>query len=263
MKENRYNELLSELKKYDSLAVAYSGGADSTLLIKAAKDALNDKAVAVTIKSEFVPANEFDEAKSIASEIGIKHIVIPFHPLDYPDIRKNPKDRCYHCKQGILSAILEKTEELGIKTVAEGSNADDVTDIRPGFRAVQEYGVASPYLSVNFTKQEIREISKTLGLRTWNKPAAACLASRIAYGDIITKESLEKVEKTEMILSSLGFSCARARLHKNLARIEILPEDFDIFFTKRERIVYSLKDVGFTYIALDLQGYRRGSMNET
>lgn len=262
MTKNRYDELLTELKKYDSLAVAYSGGVDSTLLVKAAKDALNDKAVAITIKSEFVPLNEFEEATTNAREIGIKHIVIPFHPLDYPDIWQNPKDRCYHCKQAILSVILEKTEELGIATVAEGSNADDLTDIRPGFKAVREFGVVSPFLSVNFTKKEIREISKALGLKTWNKPSAACLASRIPYGDIITKESLEKIEKAEMILSSLGFSGARARLHKNLARIEIMPEDFDAFFAKRERIVYSLKDVGFTYITLDLKGYRRGSMNE-
>lgn len=262
MIEDRYKELLNELKKYETLAIAYSGGVDSTLLIKVAKDALGDKAKAITIKSEFAPLNEIDEAANIASEIGIEQIVIPFNALDFPDIRNNPKDRCYYCKQGILSTILEKAEALGISKVAEGSNADDLTDIRPGFKAVQEFGVVSPLLDVKLLKKEIREILKMLGFRNWNKPAAACLASRIAYGDIITKDALERVAQAEMILSSLGFTGARVRLHKNVARIEILPEEFDIFFTKRKRIVYSLKGIGFTYITLDLEGYRRGSMNE-
>lgn len=260
MIKKKYEELVNELKQYDKLAVAFSGGIDSTLLLKAAKDALGNNAFAFTIRSEFTPSNEVEEAENIASFIGAEQIIIPFKALSFPNISKNPKDRCYYCKKEMFLAMLEICEGRGISKIAEGSNKDDSDDYRPGFKAVQELEIISPLL--NFTKKEIREIAKILNLPNQNKPATACLASRIPYGDVIIVDALEKIEQAELMLSSFGFIGSRVRLHKTVARIEIPEKDFEKFFTSRKRIIYSLKKLGFPYIALDLEGYKKGSLNK-
>lgn len=262
MINSKYEALLNEIKKYDKLAVAFSGGVDSSLLLKAAYDALGKNAVAFTVKSEFMPKAEFEEAKNIAKDIGVEHIIFEFEPLEFSDIAKNPHDRCYHCKTAVFMMLMEETEKRGIEKIAEGSNLDDTSDYRPGFKAVKELGILSPLLTLKFTKKEIRDTAKELNLPNWNKPAAACLASRIPYEDEITKESLEKICKAELILSSFGFINLRVRLHKTIARIEISEDDFEKFLKNRERILYSLKPLDFPYIALDLEGYKKGSLNK-
>ena len=260
--EKRYNELLNIIKKYDSLAVAFSAGVDSTLLLKAAKDALGENALAITVMSDFVPMKEIESAKVIAKDLNVRHILLSVSPLDFPTIANNPKDRCYHCKIEIFKNIKKCAVENGIKFVAEGSNLDDTEDYRPGMKAIKELEIVSPLLEAKLTKKEIREISESLDLDTWNKPALACLASRVPYGEIITKEKLKKIEAAEEILNSFGFAGARLRLHGNLARIEILPENFSKFFAARIEIIKKLKELGFSYITLDIEGYRRGSLNE-
>ena len=260
--EKRYKELLNIIKKYDSLAVAFSAGVDSTLLLKAAKDALGGNALAITVMSDFVPMKEIESAKSIAKNLNVRHVLISVSPLDFPIIANNPKDRCYHCKLEIFKNIKKCAVQNGVKFVAEGSNLDDMGDYRPGMKAIRELKIVSPLLEAKLTKKEIREISESLDLGTWNKPALACLASRIPYGEIITKEKLEKIEAAEEILSGFGFVGARLRLHGNLARIEILPEDFSKFFAMRIEIINRLKTLEFSYITLDTEGYRRGSLNE-
>lgn len=257
----KYNALLEEIKKLNSVAVAFSGGVDSTLLLKIARDALGKNAVAMTIKSEFVPENEIEECKALAKLIGARHIIIPFDALSYDEIKQNLKDRCYHCKHSIFEKLLEKAESREICAIIEGSNVDDLSDYRPGFKAVEELNIISPFLKVKLTKQEVRQMAKMLQIPNWNKPATACLASRIPYGDAITKDALKKIASAENILSSLGFIGARLRVHRNVARIEIDPNDFQKFFSNRERILYGLKPLNFRYITLDLEGYRRGSMN--
>ena len=260
--KKHYNELLNIIKKYDSLAVAFSAGVDSTLLLKAAKDALGENALAITVMSDFVPMKEIESAKAIAKDLNVRHILLSVSPLDFPTIANNPTDRCYHCKIEIFKNIKKCAVENGIKFVAEGSNLDDTEDYRPGMKAIKELEIVSPLLEAKLTKKEIREISESLDLDTWNKPALACLASRVPYGEIITKEKLKKIEAAEDILNRLGFKGARLRLHGNLARIEILPEDFSKFFAVRIEIVKKLKELGFSYITLDIEGYRRGSLNE-
>lgn len=259
--EEKYQKLIENIKKLGSVAVAFSGGVDSTLLLKIAKDALDENAIAMTVKSEFVPESELEDSKSLAKYIGIKHIIIPFEALSFEEIRKNPKDRCYYCKHAIFSKLLEEADKLKITVVVEGSNVDDLSDIRPGFKAIKELNILSPLLEVNLTKTEVRDMSKMLNLPNYNKPAMACLASRIPYGDVITKDALKKIMQAENILSSLGFSAPRVRLHKDIARIEIKKEEFQKFFESRERILYGLKSLNFPYITLDLEGYRRGSLN--
>lgn len=262
MTEQKYEELLKELKKYDKLAIAYSGGVDSTLLIKAAYDALGKNAVAMTLHSPFVHENETAEAAHIANFIGIEQVSLTFNPFEFADIVANPKDRCYYCKNAMFMLLLEEADKRGISKVAEGTNKDDTKDYRPGIKALEELEILSPLLKVNLSKNEIRELAKTLNLPNWNKPAAACLASRIPYSDEITKEALEKIARAEIILSSFGFMNARVRLHKTVARIEILENDFEHFLKNRQRILYSLKSLEFPYIALDLEGYRKGSLNK-
>ena len=262
MIKDKYEKLLAEIKSYGKLAVAFSGGVDSTLLLKAAYDALGKNALAVTVKSDFMPKSEIEEAKNIANDIGVEQVMMNIDVLEYTNIAKNPFDRCYHCKAAIFTKIMEEMEKRGFDKIAEGSNLDDINDYRPGFKAVEELGVVSPLLDVEITKEEIRELAKELNLPNWNKPTAACLASRIPYGDEITKEALERVCQAELILSSYGFINARVRLHKTVARIEIMEKDFENFLKNRERILYSLKSLDFPYIALDLEGYKRGSLNK-
>lgn len=260
----KYELLKSALLSYGSIVVAFSGGVDSTFLLKVAHDLLGDRAVAVTAAPVFVPRREQNEALSFCSEQKIRQIIIPAEQLNIDSIRHNPPDRCYHCKREIFGKILEVAAQNGISTVAEGSNLDDTGDYRPGMRAVHELGIVSPLLEAGLTKAEIRQLSQELGLPTWNKPSFACLASRFVYGEAITDKRLSMVDQAEQTLLDLGFRQFRVRIHGDLARIEILPEEFARMMKAeiRDQITRDLKEYGFSYVTLDLTGYRTGSMNE-
>ena len=260
----KYNALRSRLTELGSLAVAFSGGVDSTFLLQVAYNCLGNRALAVTAAPPFVPIREQKEASDFCREAGIRQIVIPPEALDIDRIRHNPPDRCYHCKHMIFGRIIEAAEQNGIYHVAEGSNTDDTGDYRPGMRAIRELGVLSPLLDAGLSKSDIRTLSKELGLSTWDKPSFACLASRFVYGEAITDDRLSMVDRAEQFLLDLGFRQFRVRIHGDLARIEILPDDFDRIMTSavREQITAALKGFGFSYVTLDLSGYRTGSMNE-
>ena len=260
----KYDALRGRLQELGSLAVAFSGGVDSTFLLQVAHDVLGDRALAVTAAPPFVPVREQKEASDFCREAGIRQIVIPAKALDLDGIRHNPPDRCYHCKRLIFGRIIEAAKEAGIPCVAEGSNTDDTGDYRPGMRAIRELGVLSPLLDAGLSKADIRLLSKELALPTWDKPSFACLASRFVYGEAITDERLAMVDRAEQLLLDLGFRQFRVRIHGDLARIEILPDDFDRIMlpTVRGQITAALKEYGFSYVTLDLSGYRTGSMNE-
>lgn len=265
--EEILNTKLENLKTYlrslGSLAVAYSSGVDSTFLLKVAHDVLGDKAIAITATSSFYPKRESQEASDFCKSKGIKQIIVASEELDIPEIRHNPANRCYLCKKDLFTKILSIAKENGIDNVAEGSNMDDMGDYRPGLKAIAELGIKSPLRECDLYKEEIRALSKEMGLPTWNKPSFACLASRFVYGEEITIQKLKMVEKAEEALLKLGFKQFRVRIHgENLARIEVLPADLEKLFSLRETISKALHEVGFTYITMDLSGYRTGAMNE-
>ncbi len=261
----KYQELKNYLKSLKSVAVAFSGGVDSTFLLQAAINTLGDKVIAVTASSCSFPERELNEAKKFCAEKGIKHIIVKSEELDIEGFRQNPKNRCYLCKHELFEKILKIAKENNITAVVEGSNIDDNGDYRPGLIAVQELGIKSPLRQVELNKEEIRQLSKALGLATWNKQSFACLSSRFVYGETINEEKLKMVDKAEQLLLDLGFHQVRVRIHGMLARIEILPDEFDRLMSNNVRnIIYSsFKEFGFTYVTLDLKGYRTGSMNET
>ena len=246
------------------MAVAFSGGVDSTFLLAVANEVLGDNALAVTAAPVFVPPRELEEAKNFCRERKIRQIVIPAEDLNIDGVRHNPPDRCYHCKKEIFGKIRKTAAENGITVVAEGSNVDDTGDYRPGMRAIRELSVVSPLLEAGLTKADIRALSKEMGLPTWSKPSFACLASRFVYGETITDEKLRAVDRAEQLLLELGFRQFRVRIHGNLARIELLPEDIQKAMSGETRkiITERLKDYGFQYVTMDLTGYRTGSMNE-
>ena len=260
----KYNSLQSRILELGSLAVAFSGGVDSTFLLRVAHGVLGDHALAVTAAPPFVPAREQKEASDFCREAGIRQIVISAEALSIDSIRHNPPDRCYHCKRMIFGKIIEAARQNGISYVAEGSNTDDTGDYRPGIRAIRELGVLSPLLDAGLSKADIRTLSKELNLPTWNKPSFACLASRFVYGEAITDERLSMVDQAEQLLLDLGFRQFRVRIHGDLARIEILPGDFTKIMEEdcRERVYSELKAYGFSYVTLYLAGNRTGSMNE-
>ena len=266
--QEKYQDLLGYLTTLGSVAVAFSGGVDSTFLLRAAHNILGDKAVAVTASSRSFPERELNEARAFCEENGIKQIICHSEELDIEGFRQNPKDRCYLCKRELFSKIKKIAEERGIAAVAEGSNMDDNGDYRPGLRAVEELGVKSPLRAVELFKKEIRQLSWELGLPTWNKPSFACLASRFVYGETITEEKLSRVERAEQLLLDLGFPQMRTRIHGErgeLARIEVLPEDLPRLVQEgtRRKVCQEFKRLGFAYVTLELEGYRTGSMNET
>ncbi|MBP5180406.1 MAG: ATP-dependent sacrificial sulfur transferase LarE [Clostridiales bacterium] len=261
-KKQKLEQILSEM---GSVVIAFSSGVDSTFLLKVAHDVLGNKAVALTARSCLVPAREIDDAAGFCEKEGIKSIVLDYDPLSVEGFAANPKDHCYICKKALFTKVVAQANELGITTVVEGSNEDDKGDYRPGMRAIKELGIRSPLQEAGLTKKEIRELSKELGLPTWDKPSFACLASRIPYGDEITEEKLTMVDNAEQILLNEGFRQFRVRVHGADARIELLTDEFGKIMEDdmREEVYKELKKIGFRYISLDLQGYRTGSMNET
>lgn len=259
-------ENLKELiKSYGKLAVAFSSGVDSTYLLKVAHDVLGDNVIAITVTSHSFPQREAREADEFCKSNGIKQFVVASDELAIEGFRDNPPNRCYICKREIFTKILSVAKANGIDVVAEASNMDDNGDYRPGHIAIKELGIKSPLREAQLYKKEIRALSEELNLPTWNKPSFACLASRFVYGEPITAEKLDMVDKAEQLLMERGFRQFRVRIHGNLARIEVEPAEFDKIMQPelRETISKSLKEYGFAYVSLDLQGYRTGSMNET
>jgi len=256
-KLDRLKSLLLEMK---NVAVAFSGGVDSTFLLKIAHDVLGDKAAALTARLRSVPAFELRDAEEFCRREGVRQVVLDIDELALPEFVRNPTDRCYYCKRHIMARLLDAAGEA---VLIEGSNADDCFDYRPGARALEELGVRSPLRDAGLTKEEIRQLSRELELDTWDKPAYACLASRIPYGEEITEEKLRRVELAEAVIMGMGFRNIRVRAHEDLARIECAPEDIEILCREENRLRISapLKELGFRFVAIDLDGYRRGSLN--
>lgn len=262
--EEKFNKLKDRLKQMDRVIIAYSGGVDSTFLLKAASLSGLSEILAVTGLSESLPGEEFSFAKKMAESLSVKHRTIVTEELKDSNYSDNPPDRCYYCKKELFSRLKEIAGKEDFPFVLDGTNADDAVDWRPGRRAAAEEGVHSPLLDTGFSKKEIREISKALGLPTWDKPATPCLSSRFPYGQKITPEALERVNKAEAFIRRFGIKELRVRNHQEVARIEILPEDFPKLTEDavREEIIHFLGSLGFKYIALDLRGFRSGSSNE-
>ncbi len=253
---------LDNLKNYlcglRSVAVAYSGGVDSTFLLKVAHNVLGENILALTATSKFIPRSELDAAKKFCADNKIRQVIFEADVLKIAGVAENPVNRCYLCKRELFKNFLRLAEG---KILVEGSNMDDTKDFRPGMKAIAELKVKSPLISAELYKAEIRELSREMNLPTWNKPSMACLASRFVYGETLTAPKLAAVEAAEDFLLSAGFKQMRVRVHGNIARIEILPEQFDMLLSLREKISARLKTLGFDYVTLDLQGYRTGSMN--
>ena len=258
----KFEQLKNNLKKMQSVAIAYSGGVDSTFLVNVSYDVLGKKAIAITATSSTYPQRELELAKKITKQIGIRHIIINSEETEIDEFSKNPPDRCYYCKKELFTKIKQIVNEEHINYILDGSNIDDTSDYRPGVKALKELGVVSPLKDVGLTKQEIKELSQSMDLDTWDKPAFACLASRFPYGVEITKARLEQVEKAESFLQSLGIKQFRVRYHNVIARIEVSKNDFQHILTHSDKIVKKFKELGFKYITLDIEGYRTGSMNE-
>jgi uncharacterized protein len=259
---HKWKSLIDDLAAFPSAVIAYSGGVDSSFLAYAARQVLGEKMVAVTIVSPLDPPNMLKAATDFASQHGFKHETISHDPLQNPNFRANPADRCYHCKIDILHKLWDYASEHQYRVVLEGQNADDKSDYRPGRKAVTETGTISPLAKNGLTKEEIRSLVKALGLSIWDQPSSPCLATRIPYGTVITENALDQIARAENFLHEKGFKIVRVRYHHDLARIEVEPGQIMKLMDLREDLVNYFKQIGFLYVALDLQGYRLGSMNE-
>ena len=253
------------LREMDGAVVAFSSGVDSTFLLRVAHEVLGTRVIAATIRSHTFPKRELDEAVASCRAEGVRHEIIDSEELDIPGFAENPPDRCYHCKRELFSRLLAFAHANGLAAVLEGSNLDDDGDYRPGRRAIKELGIRSPLHEAGLSKAEIRALSREMGLPTSDKPSFACLASRFPYGERITAGALERVERAEQWLldAGLGLAQLRVRSHGDLARIEVPPDAIPRLAARAAEIAAALKELGFSYVALDLQGYRTGSMNET
>lgn len=261
--KTKLEALISRLEDLDSLVVAFSGGVDSSFLLAVARQALGERVLAVTAVSVIHPQREKEEAVRFASERGIEHLLLQGREMEIPEFLSNNSDRCYHCKKSILSRVNAVARERGIPHVADGSNMDDQMDFRPGSKAAKEARVLSPLMDAGMTKEEIRALSKGMGLPCWDKPSMACLASRIPYGEPITREKLKMVEEAEDRLFLAGLKQIRVRYHGTVARIEVDGSEFDRLMEPnlRRRIVQDLRKLGFLHVTLDMEGYVPGSLN--
>ena len=261
--QEKTEALRTILAEMGGCVIGFSGGVDSTLLFAVAADVLGNRAVAVTATSKTYPERELNEARLLAEHIGGRHLVIVSEELDIPEFRDNPRNRCYYCKKELFGKLREIADQEGLQYVLDGTNVDDAGDHRPGRTAAAELQVRSPLEEAAFTKQDIRDLSREMGLPTWDKPAFACLSSRFPYGTAITPERVDKVGLAEESLRGLGFRTLRVRYHGNVARIELGEQEFEqAIGILRDDIIRLVKAAGFTYVALDLQGYRTGAMNE-
>lgn len=257
----KYKNLIAYLKDLESVSVAFSGGVDSTFLLVAAKEALNDRIIALTVRAPYMANWEVDEAVDLCNQLNIRHIIVESAIPE--EIRHNPADRCYLCKKKIFSTLIKTAASHGITHVLDGTNSDDPSDHRPGLKALKELGIISPLLSAGITKKEVRDFSKQLGLPTWDKPAYACLLTRLPHGVEVKKEELKRIERAEKFLIDTGYRAVRVRSHGNLARIETEPEFISeiVAGENGDKIVSAFREIGFEYVTIDLQGYRPGSFS--